>query len=200
MYEKMLDTIGFSASDTLYFIGDAADRGPSGVAIWLDTMKRDNVVFIRGNHEQLCLDAIGSGEIDESALKLWFMNAGRATYEAMQSLSKSEYEQVLSFLMQTPLSLRVSVGKEKYYLVHGFPAWNDFEKLWKRPTARSKYISLGSTAVIGHTPTCFLSGSNEPMRIWHGHNFIDIDCGCGQNEQNSCLACLRLEDMQEWYI
>ena len=44
------------------------------------------------------------------------------------------------------------------------------------------------------------------MKIWNGVNRIGIDCGSGYPEDPSehyskfgCLACLRLDDMKEFY-
>ena len=50
-YISMLEKIGFNDGDTLYFLGDAVDRGPDGVKILLDMMARKNVVPLLGNHE-----------------------------------------------------------------------------------------------------------------------------------------------------
>lgn len=46
-----------------------------------------------------------------------------------------------------------------------------------------------------------------PMRIWHETDRIGIDCGSGFPEEKDCegyykygnLACLRLDDMKEFY-
>ena len=35
------------------------------------------------------------------------------------------------------------------------------------------------------------------MRIYHGNRMIGIDCGCAY--KNGRLACLRLDDMKEFY-
>ena len=37
--------------------------------------------------------------------------------------------------------------------------------------------------------------------IMHGNGIIDIDCGCGhQKTAHRRLACLRLDDMAEFYV
>ena len=57
----------------------------------------------------------------------------------------------------------------------------------------------GSTTfvlVFGHTPTNHFQNA-EPMRIWKGDDAIGIDCGCGYDYGR--LACLRLDDMKEFY-
>ena len=42
-YRRMLETIQLKETDTLYILGDVADRGPEQVSILLDMMKRPNV-------------------------------------------------------------------------------------------------------------------------------------------------------------
>lgn len=55
-YLAMLQTIQFCDEDTLYVVGDAIDRGHQSIEVVLDMMSRSNVVLLRGNHEQMCLD------------------------------------------------------------------------------------------------------------------------------------------------
>ena len=57
-YEEMLEKIAFSASDSLYIIGDVIDRNPGGVKLLRDIMGRSNVILLKGNHEQMCLDTL----------------------------------------------------------------------------------------------------------------------------------------------
>ena len=52
-YIKMLEKINFGDDDTLYILGDIVDRGPDGIKILQDVMKRKNVVALRGNHDFL---------------------------------------------------------------------------------------------------------------------------------------------------
>ena len=42
-------------------------------------------------------------------------------------------------------------------------------------------------------------GQGEHLKIYHGQGFIDIDCGCGYDMPIKNLACIRLEDMFEYY-
>ena len=75
-YMKMLKKIDLKAEDTLYVLGDAIDRGPDGIKILNDIMKRPNVELILGNHELLMLDALKNfDEIKSKELwtnKEWF--------------------------------------------------------------------------------------------------------------------------------
>ena len=40
---------------------------------------------------------------------------------------------------------------------------------------------------------------DEDSSIWHGNGIIDIDCG-NLNAPHRRLACLRLDDMAEFYV
>ena len=44
-----------------------------------------------------------------------------------------------------------------------------------------------------------LENRGEHLKIYHGPGFIDIDCGCGYDMPIKALACIRLEDMVEYY-
>lgn len=42
---------------------------------------------------------------------------------------------------------------------------------------------------------------DEDLSIWHSAGIIDVDCGCGNQKAEHCrLACLRLDDMAEFYV
>ena len=76
--------------------------------------------------------------------------------------------------------------------------------------------------IVGHTPvSCFvhtdtqaysrtdeeerayvqqMCARGEKLTIFHHPQYIDIDCCCGYDFPNRQLACIRLEDMQEFYV
>ena len=61
------------------------------------------------------------------------------------------------------------------------------------------------TVIFGHTPTTEHQLA-KPATIWNGRNLIDIDCGAAYEEIDvwgivikTRLACLRLDDMKEFY-
>ena len=62
--DALLDQIGLSQSDHLYLLGDYIDRGPRSKEV-LDILlalqrKQYPMTVLRGNHEQLFLDALQS--------------------------------------------------------------------------------------------------------------------------------------------
>jgi len=68
--------------------------------------------------------------------------------------------------------------------------------LWRQDFHNTRSLD-DYTVIFGHINTVYMNKSN-PMKIWHGKNKIGIDCGCGF--KNGRLACLRLDDMREYYI
>lgn len=56
LYFRLLETLRFSDTDTLYILGDVTDRGSGGLRVLLDAASRQNVILLRGNHEQAALE------------------------------------------------------------------------------------------------------------------------------------------------
>ena len=210
---RMLTEIAFSAEDTLYILGDVVDRGcVGGVDILLDVMERPNVVMLRGNHEEMCLKAVGHPD-DQRAVNHWRRNGGQVTYEALLRLTEAQRQRTLDFLRTLPDCLDLEAGGRRFHLVHAFPADNTYDRVWLRPgpEAESPFPD-GRIVVAGHTPVCELWGYDEEalrrhleglrdghMWIYHGRGYLDLDCGCGYGLPQSRLACLRLEDLAEFY-
>lgn len=71
-------------NDRLFvFVGDYIDRGPHSkgvVDLLLDFKEEQECIFLRGNHEQMLLDAVDYGE-----LNMWLRNGGKTTLQSYQS-------------------------------------------------------------------------------------------------------------------
>lgn len=200
-FHAMLEQIQFSSDDTLYIIGDVIDRHASGIDLLKEIMTTPNMIMLLGNHEQMCLDTLGPANVFGSRT-LWQQNGGNQTYQELVYVSSPEEKNsIINFLQSLPDHLEIEVSGEKYYLVHGKPSDRPDDRIWDRPKADNPAPFENCTAIVGHTPVPYLTGKkDEPYRIWHGNGIIDIDCGCGNNTQYKRLACLRLDDMAEFYV
>jgi len=213
-YRRMLEQIGFSDADTLYILGDVVDRGGvGGVDILLDVIGRPNVVMLLGNHETMCLKAIGQPG-NERAVSHWRRNGGQVTWEGLDRLAPDQRGRVLDFLRALPDHLDLEISGRRFHLVHAFPADNTYDRVWLRPgpDAVSPFPD-GRIVIAGHTPVCELWGCGDEaelarllgdlkdgnMRIFHGKAYINLDCACGYRIPQRRMACLRLEDMAEFY-
>jgi len=200
-YLDMLKLICLEPEDTLYVLGDCIDRFPNGVDVLEDMMTRPNVRLIRGNHEEMCLAALGPDNM-LGARQLWQSNGGSATRrDLLYRRGSAERAAILRYLRAAPDHVDVEVKGRRFHLVHGFPGADSHTRLWGRPEANTPAPIPGVTVIVGHTPTAYLQNlPGQPLRIWHGDGIIDIDCGCGNHTDLRRLACLRLDDMKEFYI
>ncbi len=201
-YERMLELIRFSDSDQMYIIGDVIDRGAMGVDVLRKIMDAPNMTMLLGNHEQMCLDTLGPHN-EYGARDLWRKNGGMPTYrELLYHRTPQERNTILRFLADLPEQLNITVSGQKFLLVHGLPGEDRDTRIWGRVDINSKSPYRDTICIVGHTPTKYLTGrDDENFRIWHGDGIIDIDCGCGHlNTEYRRLACLRLDDMVEFYV
>ncbi len=152
--------------DTLFFLGDAIDRGPDGAAILDALFHRPNTFFLKGNHEEF----FEISPIQKPDL-LWLgANGGSSTY---LELSKDEekyyrYQQIIKGL-PTELIYESSCG-HKVILEHaGYSPFNICTKthdpLWDRshfkefwiPFYKEETSESGNTYLVhGHTPVQYL--------------------------------------------
>ncbi len=211
-YFQMLKLIQFSSSDELYIIGDVIDRGAGGIDVLEDIMGRNNVHLLLGNHEQMCLDTLGPHN-QPGARRLWQNNGGSTTYrELVYRMDVHKRNQILRFLMGLPSFIDLTIGEQKFHLVHAFPGESVDDRIWERPRVDAKNpFPDGRQVIVGHTPVCYfqenanayireLEQDGNHMEIFHAKGFICIDCGCGNKTPARRLSCLRLEDMQDFYI
>lgn len=128
-YMKMLKKIDLKAEDTLYVLGDVIDRGPEGIKIITDMMKRSNVVMVLGNHELLMMDALRNfDEIkskdrhDTDDIDLWLdpCNGGEKTYEAYQNLTPAKRKSILEYLEAAWVIKKITINNKTYHLSHAY--------------------------------------------------------------------------------
>ncbi len=119
-----LEKINFSDQDTLYFIGDAIDRGPDGIKILKYIKDHDNMDLIIGNHEFMMLNAVepnGKKRCNGKDTMLWlYFNAGRITFEKYGNLSVKERQSLLTWLNRRYVIKTVEVGERKFCLTHSY--------------------------------------------------------------------------------
>ena len=211
-FHAMLEKIHFGAEDTLYILGDVIDRGPDGIPLLLEIMAAPNMVMLLGNHEYMMLDYL-KPDPDPIAIRRWNRNGNRPTLDAYLKLEARDRQAILDYLKSLPTHLEVEVNGQRFYLVHGFPGANVHDEVWHRPEMDTPNPIPGYQVIIGHTPVLSLikpeeekvryamelERRGEHLHICHAEGFIDIDCGCGHTYPIKALACIRLEDVVEYY-
>lgn len=213
LFHSMLEKIQFSSGDTLYILGDVIDRGPGGILLLQEIMNTPNMKMLLGNHEYMMMQYYSPEATDVEVLR-WNRNGNTPTIAAFESLYADDQARIFDFVKALPTHEAISVDGRSYYLVHGFPGENVHEEVWTRPAIDRSNPIQGSTLIIGHTPVLhllipkeerstyieeMLSRGDHP-KIVHTLSFIDIDCGCSYDEPIKTLGCLRLDDMEEFYV
>lgn len=212
-FHAMLEKIRFAADDTLYILGDVIDRGADGINLLLEIMEMPNAVMLLGNHEYMMLQYL-SPDATDTEIRRWNRNGNAPTLADYLKLKKKTQQSILHYLQTRPTHLEVAVNGRKFYLVHGFPGGNVRDEVWSRPEKDTPNPKPGYQLVIGHTPVLSmikpeekrmeyamnLQNRGEHLKIVHAPGFINIDCGSGHNMPIKALACLRLEDMREFYV
>jgi serine/threonine protein phosphatase 1 len=172
---QVLKKINCDENDTLIFLGDYVDgwsESPAVLDFLIDLQKKQNCVFIRGNHDELLLDwLLGNNEnIDE---KLWFQHGGEATVLSYQKIDAATKEKHIHFLQSLQ---NYYLDNENRLFIHaGFTNMrgveNEFFKaafywdrtLWETALAMDNQLSKDAITYpnrlkiykeiyIGHTP------------------------------------------------
>lgn len=116
--KQMIDRLGLKGDEHLVFLGDYVDRGPDskGVIAFLRELETQaRCTFLRGNHDQMMLDAFSVGEDHEQAYALWISNGGTATLDSYRS--NDDFDQAiedLEWLKKTVLYL----DTPEFFFVH----------------------------------------------------------------------------------
>lgn len=206
LFIKLLEEINFNKEiDKLYILGDVVDRGDKSIELLQFIYKnQDSMILLKGNHEDMMVNALSSGNYH-----IWFPNGGASTYDSYYKLNESEQQKLFNYTSNLPCLLQIKTNDKDYILSHAGVETDHNGKillqqdqdflLWAREEfLYNTEIANDIVAIIGHTPTITIQSHNKDS-IWHSEcgKKICIDCGAtfGYN-----LACLRLDDMKEFYI
>lgn len=206
-YQAIIDQL--EEKDKLYILGDVIDRGPDGIKILQDIMKRKEkgqVEFLIGNHELMMVQALILG--DKTQKKNWTSkeNSGEVTQKAFEKLSPADQKSIKEFLLDSYVYKNIDVDSQKVHFVHAKAVQDEKdnsnktvremlaegkEKLmetavWSRGVnslmssePHPESAKKGTFTVIGHSPT-----DNNLIKYKNG--YLNIDCGAG----NGAIASL----------
>lgn len=159
------------------FLGDYIDRGPDSkgvVDFLLDYREQQNCIFLRGNHEQMLLDAYYNDNLD-----LWLMNGGRSTLESYGAKYNSlnidedhiEFYKNTKMYYDTPDFFFVHAGLSPAKTIEqSLQDENDIQDfLWERSHLNVFETPWEKTVVFGHTPR------PHPIRK---NKMLGLDTGC----------------------
>ncbi|WP_438348113.1 metallophosphoesterase family protein [Paenibacillus sp. FA6] len=196
-FNELLNKVKYSpAEDHLILLGDYCDRGMKSKEV-IEQVKQlveqGNVIALRGNHDQMFIDAM---ESDENAI--WIENGGLPTVQSYvgvgwfkQGFNYPEYNKAKAFIkvyyqhhIDFLKSLPVYVEDDKHIFVHAgmdptyigdWKSQPDRNFMWGSKRFLGSANLLNKTIVFGHTTTNRLHRS---ANIWFGAKKIGMDGGC----------------------
>ncbi|MBB4079195.1 serine/threonine protein phosphatase 1 [Lewinella aquimaris] len=171
-FGRLLERIQLQKTDELFLLGDYIDRGPDsdGVLrmIWKLVHEKYSVVCLRGNHEQMLLDALLSAKTP------WDYRPRRRDREDVE-----QWMSALPYYYETPGYLLVHAG-----LNFGAPdPLADTEAmLWARHWEEEVDEAwLGDRILLyGHTPATMAAVADNVAHMQET-KYACIDSGCAMN-------------------
>lgn len=194
-FRKLVEEgIRLTKCDTLYLLGDYIDRGPDSKGVLDCLMQFRSAGYdirpIRGNHEQLLLDAIS----DPEARRIWYGCGGWATMKEFGADSPDEIpQQYISYVAGLPRILTT----DNYILVHAGLDFNTKDPLndtlpesmlWIRDYQVDSGKIDGRTLVTGHTVTPLFA-----IKASLATKHILLDNGCYDKGEMCCGAMVALD-------
>lgn len=165
-------------TDTLYFLGDAADRGLDGLKIIKELIADKRVIYLLGNHEEMMLNTIQcylpnfDGSIDpmETEEWIWMQNGGYSTLDDFKQESDAMKIAIFRELQKLKDHTKyINKNNQTIYLCHAGTQFN-----WRGYWSMSNYRNFNhytwdrrhfrlpwekdenSFMVHGHTPVHYV--------------------------------------------
>lgn len=180
-FRLALKTVSLKKTDILVLIGDLIDRGKNSKKV-LDTIlllkqnEFENIIYIRGNHEQLLLDCLE----DEDKDYIWIKNGGDKTLQSFRINYPKQMPQIYIELINSSI---LYYEYEDYLFVHAGinfesdkPLEDKHSLLWIRDISLLDHekSDLASKKIIhGHTPI----GRNEIVENFKSFKILNLDNG-----------------------
>lgn len=146
-----------TTQDRLVFLGDYIDRGPDSAAVLAVVaamVEEGYAIALRGNHEQMMVDAYAAGE-GSWEYDSWWYQGGKETARSFSRTTERVPADIVKWVASLPLT--VTIGR--YDFVHaGFLSQPnhrvttpDHDMLWIREPFLESDFDFGNVVVHGHT-------------------------------------------------
>lgn len=206
-FESLLNKIGLNLDDELYLLGDYIDRGPYSKKV-LDYILRlnkagYNLSCLRGNHEQMMLEA----PLNEKYAAIWLRNGGK---EVLEEFSAEDFSGIPKIYYNFLDELKYFDQKYNTLFVHaGFKLGTDNDPftlkqplLWIREWEKQDGVEVflkGRNVVHGHCPQ---TEFEIKKRVDNPDIFpiLNIDNGCTYDREGmKQLCCVELNERTVYF-
>lgn len=209
--KQVLNIAPIQPEETLIFLGDYVDgwsESPGVLDFLIDLQTKQNCIFIRGNHDDLLINFLKTGNYASE----WFIHGGKSTIDAYKKVSQSTINQHIHFLAsltdyhidaQNRLFVHAGFSNQKGVNFEYFKEnlyWD--RTLWEMvialnpdlktsdlfyPTRLKQYQEI----YIGHTPTTRIGHFTPVLKA----NVWNIDTGAAFN---GSLTLMNVETKEFW--
>lgn len=209
--KQVLKRAQVTSQDKLLFLGDYVDGwsdSANTVRFLIELNSTHNCIFIRGNHDELCLNWLKTGKYNEQ----WLLHGGKSTIEAYNNLNRTEialhlnfFENLENYYIDSKNRLFVHAGftNERGVTNEYFPKMFYWDRtLWEAALALDKNISLEnpkypkrflvySQVFIGHTSLTRI-GKDKPYKA---ANVWNLDTGAAYKQP---LTIMNVDSEEFW--
>ncbi len=212
--EQVLERAKLVSNDALIFLGDYVDgwsQSPQVIYFLIDLSKKQNCIFIKGNHDELLLDWLENRH-EHLNEEMWFKHGGKATVDAYLNVSNEVKQKHIQFLKSL---LNYYLDEQNRLFVHaGFTNMNGvklefFPKLlyWDRTlwevalcldetmdTTSELYpkrLKIYSEIYIGHSPI----SKTEKVAPLFKNSIWNLDTGAAFK---GALTIMDIDSKQFW--
>ncbi len=180
---RLLEAIAPTSTDQVFFLGDLIDRGPKSCQV-VEFVKQSSHTCMRGNHEQLLLEAMPDTGIRHPALQAWIYSGGQATLDSYKLDNPGSVDVLLEhrdWISTLPTHLDLGDIWLAHAGIHPELTIED-QTVQEYCWIREKFHSMAKPyfddklIITGHTIT-FTLPDVEPGNVARGNGWIDIDTG-----------------------
>lgn len=119
-FASLWKKIHVTDDDFVFFLGDYVDRGEriEETVRWiLSKAEEKNIVFLRGNHEQMFIDFFSIGDNLEEYRQVLLVNGGYETLNALRNCP-DVIQSFLQFAKAMSTYCPIKIGGREYFLCH----------------------------------------------------------------------------------
>ncbi len=173
----LLEAIALGTDDMVYFLGDLIDRGPKSSQV-VEFVGSSPYQCIRGNHEQMMMQALADKDGKQGAWQAWLYSGGYETVESYRDTKIMPHDD-LEWMRSLPLYIDLG----DVWLVHAgvhpelpIQEQTHHEFCWIREQFHSieKPYFPDKLIIIGHTITLTFDDVS-PGELVRGEGWLDID-------------------------
>lgn len=181
------EIIELKKSDILYILGDLVDRGPESKNV-IEYIRQKikegyNILMLRGNHEEMMLQAFDSPT--NFNIGLWMNNGAMTTLKSYNKHMTDPLEGIRSIdpgHIQLIRSLPFFIETDRYIFVHASlntnadePFLDTESMIWERECKNDFEKTNGKIIIHGHTP---FPKEDFDLNYMIRERVINIDTGC----------------------